>query len=159
MSDAVDLTALHEAGHAVIARLCGLGVVSAAAGADPGVRTRYRSATTEAEDMEINERLALVDLAGMAAEWMRLRDAWKSDEESARRRCLGIVVLRRGLARNAEVTAEMRKEASALVEELRERVSEMLEQAAPAMIRRVAGALEGGRTLTQADIDELMQET
>lgn len=131
MSTSVDLVALHEAGHAVIARLCGLGVVSAAASDDPGVRTRYRSATTEAEDMEINRRVALVDLAGMAAEWMCLRDAWKSDEESARRRCLGIVVLRRGLARDAEVTAEMREEAVELVEELRERAAEMCDQAAP----------------------------
>ena len=115
MSASVDMVALHEAGHAVVARLVGIQVVRAAAGDDAGVRTRYKPATTAAEDMSINERLVLIDLAGAAAEWMRLRQVWATDERNAMGRALGIVILRRGLARDAEVTADMRAEAAELL--------------------------------------------
>jgi hypothetical protein len=158
MSASVDMVALHEAGHAVVARLGGIQVVSAAAGDDAGVRTRYRPATTATEDMSINERLVLIDLAGAAAEWLRLREVWATDEQSALRRSLAIVILRRGLSRDVEVTSEMREEAAELVERLRVQVADLVEKNRP-LIVRVYGALAGGRTLTQADIDELMQET
>jgi hypothetical protein len=158
MSETVDLICLHEAGHCIAARIVGIEVVSAVAGDDPGVRTRHRPATTPAEDMSINERLVLIDLAGAAAEWMRLRQVWATDERNAMGRALAIVILRRGLARDVEVTSEMREEAAELVERLRVQAADMVEKNLP-LIVRVAGALAGGATLTQADIDDLMQET
>jgi len=157
MSASFDLIALHESGHAVVARLVGVQVVSAVAGDDPGVRTRYKPATTAAEDVATNEKLALVDLAGAAAEWMRLREGWKTDERSAMGRALGIVILRRGLARDAEVTSEMREEAVELVERLRVQAVEMVEKNLP-LIVRVAGALAAGATLSGPEVDALIED-
>jgi ATP-dependent Zn protease len=159
MSDGVDLVALHEAGHAVVAAgmVGAVQVVSASAGAEAGVRTRYRPSASAEEAMAMNLRLAVVDLAGMAAEWILLRAAWKTDEENALRRCLGIVVLRRGLNPGADITAEMRKEAAELVEELREQAAVLVEERFAA-IQRVAEALAGGATLDGPGVEALIAQ-
>jgi hypothetical protein len=157
MAETVDLTALHEAGHAVAARILGVGVVSAVAGDDPRVKTRLRPATTASDDMAQNQLLILVDLAGAASEFaLRLREVWQADEEHALRRALGVCILRRGLGRDAKVTAEIREEAAELVEELRAKAQQLVESN-QAGILRVAEALGNGATLDGDQVDQLMR--
>jgi hypothetical protein len=139
-------TALHEAGHAVVARLLDLEVTRVSAGTDAGVRTRYRMT-------EINlQKVVLVDLAGQLAELRCLRERWETDERNALSRALRIVLLRRGL-RDDQLTDELRAEAAELVERLRAE-AETLVGDNWAAIGRVAFAL-ADHPLTQAEVDAL----
>jgi hypothetical protein len=140
-------TALHEAGHAVIARLLDLEVTKASAGTDAGVRTRWQM--TEGN----LERATLVDLAGAFSELHALRERWRSDERNALSRALRIVLLRRGL-RDEQLTDEMRAEAAELVEQLRTEAEKLVADNWPA-IGRVAFAL-ADHPLTQREVDALI---
>src|ERR1700722_1574280 len=159
MTGTVDLIALHEAAHAVVASgLSGrtLRLVGAIAHDKAGVFTRHGLTGTAAEDMATHEKLALIDLSGAAAELRQLREAWKSDERNAMGRALSIVLLRRGLARDAVVTDEMKAEATALVGRLRVRAEQIVATNWPA-IQRVAAALADGRTLNASEVDALLE--
>jgi hypothetical protein len=140
-------TALHEASHAVCARLLGLEVTKASAGADAGVRTRWQM--TEGS----LQKAILVDLAGQLAELHSLRERWRSDERNALSRALRIVLLRRGL-RDEQLTDELHAEAQELVEQLRAE-AETLVGDNWAAISRVAGAL-ADHPLIQAEVDALL---
>jgi hypothetical protein len=72
-------------------------------------------------------------------------------------RALSIVLLRRGLSRDAVVTDAMQAEAAVLVERLRVRAEQIVEANWPA-IQRVAAALAYGRTLNAAEVDALLEE-
>jgi hypothetical protein len=63
------VVAAHEAGHAVVARVCGLGVARASAGRDPCVTTVLPNDLSPAKRdvLRVAARM-LVDLAGAAAE-------------------------------------------------------------------------------------------
>jgi hypothetical protein len=139
--------ALHEAGHAVVARLLDLEVTKVSAGADAGVRTRWQ--VTEGS----LQRVILVDLAGQLAELHGLRERWQTDERNALSRALRIVLLRRGL-RDEQLTDEMRAEAAELVEQLRAEAETLVTVNWPA-IGRVAFAL-ADHPLTQAEVDALL---
>jgi hypothetical protein len=139
--------ALHEAGHAVVARLLDLEVTRVAAGTDAGVRTRYQM--TEGS----LQKAIVVDLAGALSELHALREQWRSDERNALSRALRIVLLRRGL-RDEQLTDEMRAEAAELVEQLRAE-AETLVGDNWAAIGRVAFAL-ADHPLTQREVDALL---
>jgi hypothetical protein len=139
--------ALHEAGHAVVARLLDLEVTRVAAGTDAGVRTRFQ--VTEGN----LQKLILVDLAGQLAELHDLRERWQEDERNALSRALRIVLLRRGL-RDEELTDELRAEAAAMVAQLRAEAAKMVGDNWAA-ISRVAFAL-ADHPLTQREVDALL---
>jgi hypothetical protein len=85
-------TALHEAAHAVVARVLGVRVVRATVD-PPCVRTKQG---VSEDDLE---RLIIVDLAAMAVDSSAY--ACVPDEENASRRCREIVRLRHRLAMDA----------------------------------------------------------
>jgi hypothetical protein len=149
-------TAAHESGHAVVSRLLGIEIIRARAReGDAGVRTRFRFGPTAAESAATLEKLALVDLAGQAAECRSLRGAeWATDEANAVSRALRIVLLRHG---SEELTDALRVEAAELLASLRATVGALVEISWPA-IERVAGALEAGEELAQAEIDSLIRD-
>jgi hypothetical protein len=139
--------ALHEAGHAVVARLLDLEVTKVAAGMDAGVRTRYQ--LTEGN----LEKAIIVDLAGQLAELHGLQERWQTDERNALSRALRIVLLRRGL-RDDQLTDELRADAETLVAQLRAE-AETLVGDNWAAIGRVAFAL-ADHPLTQREVDALL---
>jgi hypothetical protein len=148
---------VHEAAHAVFASGFSDGalqLVSATAGEDARVRTRWRSVTV-AQDVKTLEKLALIDLAGRAAELRQLREASLSDEANAMARVLALVMLRHGCP-GAEPDDAMKGEAADLLECLRTRAEQIVEANWPA-IKRVAAALAGGGTLNAAEVDALLE--
>jgi hypothetical protein len=149
-------TAIHEAGHAVIARLADLHLVRVSAGEQPGVRTRFQLGSG-AEAEATLQKLILVDLAGQTAECHALRgDAWRADEENAAARIVEVTRLRYGLEQHAELTDAQHVEAAGLLKILRETAAALVAANFPS-IERVAAALAGGETLDQADVDALLR--
>lgn len=142
--------AIHEAGHATIARMLGIEVVRASA--KPGaaaVRTRYKiGGSTAAEAAETIEALIVVDLAGATAEQRATGrsepGAARADERNALRRAL-----RLSLWTNTRLD-----EAAELVERSRPKAATLVEQHWPA-IEAVAGALADDQVLTGSEIDAL----
>jgi hypothetical protein len=160
MRRAHDLAAIHESGHAVVARVLGIHVISAVADeGDSRVRTRSLGAraASPGNAARILERLIIVDLAGPEAERLRGGDdaeAWRSDARNAWDRALRIIRLRRDLDATAELPRLLQVEALELVEQLLAIATALVEENWPA-IERVAHALAGG-PLGQAEIDALM---
>ena len=149
-------TAFHEAGHAVVARLCDVAVIRAEAGETSRVSTHFRLGPSAEEAAATLEKLALIDLAGQAAECRWLRGAaWAGDEGNAIARVLRVVCLRRGLPADAELDDNVQAEAAELLENLYSAAAQLVEVRWPS-IERVAQALDGGRTLDQAAIDALI---
>jgi hypothetical protein len=159
MSESVDLVCLHEGAHAVLAAGLSDGafqLVSATARqGDSRVRTRWRSVDA-AQDAKTHEKLALIDLAGRAAELRHLRQAaWATDEASAAANAERVVLLRHGCP-GAEPSDAMKGEAAALLARLREQAEVLVEVNWPA-IQRVAAALAGGGTMSAAEVDALLE--
>jgi predicted pyridoxine 5'-phosphate oxidase superfamily flavin-nucleotide-binding protein len=145
----IDAVSVHEAGHAVASRILGIEVLVAAAGANPEVRTRFR--TTDLE------KVILVDLAGAAAELFQNDSTsagheWQKDETNALSRALRILLRKHGVA---EVTDALRADAAELVESLRAPAAALVEENWPA-IERLASRLAAGGVLGQSRIDALM---
>jgi hypothetical protein len=139
--------ALHEAGHAVVARLLDLEVTRISAGVDAGVRTRWQM--TEGS----LQKAIVVDLAGQLAELHGLRERWQTDDRNALSRALRVLLLRRGL-RDEQLTDELGGEAAELVAQLRAE-AETLVGDDWAAIGRVAFAL-ADHPLTQREVDALL---
>jgi hypothetical protein len=157
--DLLARTAWHEAGHATIARVLGLGVRRASASADdPHVMTR-RVGVASTQFAETVKKLLLVDLAGPLAERRaagRSDDlACRADEQNALSRALWLVRDEHGLDDDEELGSDHRAEAEALVAALRPRAAALVEEHW-AQIWRVAAALAAGAVLHQASIDALM---
>ena len=155
-------TAYHEAGHAVAARVQNIGVVRAAAlVGDAGVHTRFRSPKTPAQLEDLCAALIIVDLAGAIAERAggerggAAEEASRTDEENAAARARRLVLARRGLAGDADLTAEMGAEAAELVDDLRQDATALVREKWPA-IKRVAAALADAGELGEAEIDALI---
>lgn len=150
---------LHEAGHAIAARVQNLGVVHAVAAENScEVLTRWRRPTTTAAAIDTLEVLAITDLAGPAAEQFYLdekrRDAeWGADERNASSRARAIVRLRNGMAEDAEPKGTA---VDAVLEDLRARADELV-RSSPGAISRVAAALAAG-PLAQDQIDALIAD-
>lgn len=145
-----DATAIHEAGHAVAARILGFEVVRAAAGEGKGaVTATYRRGVSVSEQLAQEIKASLVALAGVMAEqkW-----AVGTDEANAEAAALRITRLRHG---GAETTDAMRLEASELLERLRGQAELLVQESWP-LIMRVAAALAHG-PLSQAQIDVLLE--
>jgi hypothetical protein len=138
---------LHEAGHAVVARLVDLEVTKAMAGKDAGVRTRWRMTEIDLQ------KAILVDLAGQLAALHGLRERWQTDERNALSRALRVVLMHHGL-RDEQLTDELRGEAAELVEQLRAEATTLVADNWAA-IGRVAFAL-ADHPLTQAEVDALL---
>jgi hypothetical protein len=104
-------TAYHEASHAIAARRARLGVIRVVAHSDdPHCRTRWRRPQTPEQQVDVLERLALVDLVGDIVETPDSPHA-AIDRESAMRRCREIIAIKAGVpveqlddARHAEAT-------------------------------------------------------
>ena len=147
-----DVVRIHEAAHAVVARILGAEILRAAAGKDAVVTTRHRRGSTAAEEAASAAKSALISLAGPAAE---RRWAGAIDARNAADHALRIVQLRRGLDGGAEVTAEVRREVAAVLEKLRRQAESLVSEAGP-LIDRVAAAFADG-PLSQAQIDALLE--
>jgi hypothetical protein len=149
-----DVTAFHEAGHCVAAHVLGVEIVSAEIGQGEGlVITRHpRGAMPTAQAIAREAKLALIDLCGVAAE---RRWGASSDEQSAARHSLRLARLLRG--GDTKITDEVRAEAAAVLERLRDQAELLVSEAWP-LVERVANALREG-TLTQVDIDALIEDS
>ncbi|HEY1806391.1 MAG TPA: hypothetical protein VGG45_18110 [Terracidiphilus sp.] len=153
---------VHEAGHAVVARVCGLGVARASAGRDPCVTTVLPNDLSPAKrDVLRFVARTLVDLAGAAAEarafGMIAVDAVRSDEQNAHWRALQFLRLARGIG-DRPLTAEERATCERLVARFRPTAAKLVEQNWPS-IEAVAAALAEGRTLNGDEVDGLMAGT
>jgi hypothetical protein len=151
------LTAVHESGHAVVARAIGHGVVSVSL---DGARTRYRRGEPHAHLCE-----AMVALAGPLAEQhyrpttpaereALRRDQWRSDLDHARHHVAGCGAAGQWVGR--QVRALVRRHWSAIV-----RVAEALAQRGtlsnePLQARRGGHGLRALRKRTVASIRAAM---
>ena len=145
----------HEAGHAAVAYLLGLQVVSAVAdGDDASVQTRHPAGAPRAASL-VNG--AITGLAGPAAEREYLAGmAWCSDEERAYAHIRHVIQLRHGLPDDAPLTPAMHKEATELLEETEAKAAKLVREHWSA-VNRIAEALGRGEKLLQADIVRLMR--
>jgi hypothetical protein len=167
------------AGHAVIARVLGLGVPYAALfGIDPnsnaGVTTTSASWRARSDDVAAQvtgfEKDAKVALAGAQAQQRyrplgrgridrARRNEWSSDFSNALSCVAHAVVLRHGdePVRRTNLDDAHRSEAETLFGRLLEETADLVEQNWPA-IERVATALLSNRMLTQDDLDALIAD-
>ena len=92
----IDMIALHEAGHATVARLLGIEVTAVSVDPDDAyVTTRHRRGGDAGPGVAILERLAIVDLVGTVIE---PPPASATDQENAMRRCAEVVRLKLDIA-------------------------------------------------------------
>ncbi len=153
-------TSYHESGHAVVARVLGLGVRRACASEDDhGVVTRWRRADRLARD--IMRKSCLVALAGPAAEAVAIGHvedgAARADEANATSYALRLILDEHEL-HDAELNDGHRAQARWLIAFLRPRAAAFVQKNWPA-ISRVAERLADGEVLDQVTIDTLMEET
>ena len=139
------ITARHESSHAVIARLLDVGVSLASIANRPQVRTRCRS-----DELAIDARLALIDLAGLATE--QQTGPAETDIGNAMRRCRKIAMDRAGADR---MTADLEVQSAILFAQLGVRVAALVDEHAE-LIDRVAGALLERGELTGDQVDAIM---
>lgn len=138
IQDVDTAVAVHESGHAIVARALGIDVMSTSA-IGALTRTRWRGGTAALA-------IPMIDLAGPAAEHAYLRrTVWRADLENARRRVLQIVALRHGVEDADELVARLAAQAAALIEQNWSK------------IEIVAAALSEDQTLSGADIDALLK--
>lgn len=151
--------AVHEAGHATIARVLGLDVRRVSAGDDPGVITRFPVRVSQPQWAKIVAGLLLVDLAGCSAERHATGTepdgkAWQADRRNAISRALRLVLDEHQLD-DDELNDSHRDEAEAIVAALRPTAAALVERHW-SKIERVAAALADRRILTGSDVDALM---
>ena len=152
--------AVHEAAHAVIARLCDLDVARASAdAADPGVTTVVPADLPPGKrDVVRYACRLLVDLAGAAAEERAFGEAdlaaCRADLDNARRRAARLLTYGRSLELR-ELDAKERAVCEKLVAIFRKAAERLVAENWPA-IEAVAGALAEGRVLTGDEIEALL---
>ena len=139
------ITARHESSHAVIARLLGVEVSFASIESRPQVRTRCRS-----DELAIDARLVLVDLAGLATE--RQTGPAETDIKNAMRRCRKIAMDQSG---TDTMTTALEIEAAILFVQLAVRAAELVDNNRQAIDAVATVLLERG-TLTGSEIDAIL---
>jgi hypothetical protein len=128
----IEIAALHESAHIVVAGKVGVKVVAVSIAADDAyVRTRHRRARTRAQAIDTLQRLVLVDLAGAVIE--PVPGAASDDLSNAERRIAEIIRLRHG----DEV------DAARLRRSLRARAETLVQDSLPE-IMQMAAALAAG---------------
>jgi hypothetical protein len=117
---------LHEASHCVAAKMLGVEIVRVVCDPDDAyVTTRHRRARARAEALDMLERLAVIDLAGVAVD--PVPGAAGDDERHAHERIEQIVRLRAGCDPGHKLTLAQRTEATTMLRRLMSRASSLVE--------------------------------
>ena len=172
-----EIKAHHEAGHAVIARVLGVGVTGVmlfSTRSDNSSAAETVSAAYAARDADLPSRVAALEadakvaLAGPQAQLKyqlvkkRRRDEWEGDITNAQNAACQIVLLMEGATLDPRpheitLTRDQGNEVNRIVDRLLKEVEHLVIEHWPA-IERVAKALLAHRCLSQADVDALIAD-
>lgn len=153
----MSIVALHEAAHAVTARVLGVQVVHAiAAGDNPHVRTRFRRSRTREETINSLKRLVAVDLAGPVIEEDPNSEAAETDRCHAFARTKKVIALKDGVAVD-ELDDIQLADASALYQHLAKEAAALVKDSWP-LIARLAHRLDELGEMSGAQVDVILLE-